>query len=94
MKSFISFVILAGVLLTSNVNADCRCVCVNGEVVPLCDSTLDIEPICPPRICPQAPPSIEPISPPSIPPIGTEDCRMEQVYNEDTGRYEWKKICY
>jgi len=73
--------------------ASCTCVCMNGENQPLCTSTLDIAPICPPKICPIEPPSIEPIQAPRIPPIGTTDCRMEQVYNQNTNRYEWVEVC-
>lgn len=83
-----------GLLAPTSGLADCVCQCVNGQVVPLCDSTLDIKPICAPRICPITPPSVEPINPPVIPPIGTKTCSMEQVYNEWTGTYEWKQVCY
>ena len=38
-------------------SAACRCECVNGEVVPLCSNSLDLAPICPPRIWPIVPPS-------------------------------------
>ena len=73
--------------------AACRCECVDGEVRALCTSSLDIQPICPPRICPIVPPSIAPIMPPTIPPIGTERCRMVQVLNPHTNRYEWRRVC-
>lgn len=81
-------------LFTSASDAKCVCSCVNGQVVPLCDNALDIEPICPPRICPFTPPSVEPINPPRVPPIGTQTCTMKQVYNEWTKRYEWRQVCY
>jgi len=74
--------------------AACRCACVNGEVVALCSDSLEMPPICPPRICPIVPPAIEPIQPPRIPPLGTSQCRMKQVLNPSTGRYEWKEVCY
>lgn len=73
--------------------SSCVCVCMNGENQPLCSSTLDIPPVCPPKICPIEPPSIEPIQPPSIPPIGTQNCWMEQVFNEYTQQYEWRQVC-
>lgn len=81
-------------LSSREASAVCRCACVNGEVVALCSNSLEIPPICPPRICPIVPPAIEPIQPPRIPPLGTSDCRMMQVLNPRTGRYEWKQICY
>jgi hypothetical protein len=74
-------------------NARCICTCMNGANQPLCESALDLPPICPPRICPIKPPSIEPIKLPSIPPIGTRSCRMEQVLNPYTERYEWREVC-
>jgi hypothetical protein len=83
------------VLLLASFEAEARCVCrcVNGEVRPLCESTLDIPPICAPTICPIVPPSIPPIQAPVIPPIGTEECDMVQVFNPRTNRYEWRRVC-
>ena len=83
-----------GFSLSNSVSASCRCVCMNGSVQALCTSTLDIEPICPPRVCSITPPSIAPIQQPTIPPIGTSRCSQQQVYNEYTRRYEWKQVCY
>ncbi len=73
--------------------AECVCKCVNGEVRPLCSSSLEITPICAPRICPIVPPRIEPIQRPVVPPIGTTECKPKLVYDEQTHRYEWKTIC-
>ena len=77
----------------SPANASCVCRCVDGEVQALCESTIDIPPICPPKICPIVPPSIEPIQKPTLPPIGTKECRQVQVLNPDTNRYEWRTVC-
>ena len=73
--------------------ASCVCTCVNGEVTALCSSTLDIAPICAPRICPLTPPSIAPIQSPKLNPLGTTSCRQMQVLNPYTFRYEWKRVC-
>ena len=73
--------------------ASCTCSCVNGEPTALCTSTLDIEPICAPRVCPINPPSIRPLAPLALPPLGARNCQMEQVYNERTFRYEWRRVC-
>ena len=73
--------------------AACTCQCVNGSVMPICSSALDIPPMCSPTICRITPPSIAPINPPRIPPIGTSDCSMKQVYNNRSGQYEWKQLC-
>ena len=71
--------------------AACQCVCMNGNVEAVCSSSIDIEPICPPRICPIVPPSVRPIDPPRVPPVGTNRCRSEQVWNGE--EYEWVEIC-
>ena len=94
MKVITPLLVAGLFLFFSAVYAACECVCINGEVRALCTSTLDIEPICPPRICPITPPSIQPIQAPRVPPIGTTTCNQQQVYNEYTRRYEWQEVCY
>jgi hypothetical protein len=95
MKTILLFLTVFGSLsLVSNANAACQCVCINGEVRAVCSSTLDIEPICSPRVCPITPPSVEPIQRPRVPPIGTSRCVQKQIYNEYTRRYEWREVCY
>ena len=79
---------------SSNSFAYCSCECVNGQVQALCSSSLDIKPICAPRICPIVNPSIKPFDPIKIPPIGTQTCTNMQVYNQYTYTYEWEEICY
>ena len=74
-------------------DAACVCRCVNGEMKPICESSLDLPPICPPSICPLTPPSIAPLQPPTLPPLGTKNCSQQQVFNPLTGRYEWRTIC-
>ena len=82
------------VFVAPDLIARCQCVFMNGEVRAVCSSTLDIEPICSPRIYPLTPPSIKPIQQPRVPPIGTSRCVQKQIYNEYTRRYEWKEVCY
>ena len=74
--------------------ATCACQCVNGQVEAICSSTIEMRPICPPRICPIVPPAIRPISPPTLPPLGTTECQPQQVWNQFTGRYEWRRLCH
>lgn len=71
----------------------CQCRCVNGTVQALCSSTLDVQPICAPQICPIVPPAVQPIAQPQVPPVGTSSCSMQQVYNSQRGVYEWRNIC-
>ena len=73
--------------------ASCVCRCVDGEMTPICTSSIDIRPLCPPTICPLVPPSIQPIQPPVIPPIGTTRCEQKQVWSEAQHRYVWREIC-
>ena len=80
------------ILLMANADASCVCRCVDGEVQPLCSSSIDLPPICAPTICTIVPPSIAPIQP-SLPPLGTSSCSQHQVLNPATNRYEWRSIC-
>jgi len=82
---------VAATFSTGPAAAACQCVCMNGSVEAVCSSSIDIEPICPPRICPIVPPSVRPIDPPRVPPVGTNRCRSEQVWNGE--EYEWVEIC-
>lgn len=91
MRALISFAVLA--LLSGPASAGCSCNCVNGHVQALCSSSLDIQPICPPRICPLDAPAIAPIQAPVIPPIGTSSCRQARVLNTFTGQYQFQTVC-
>lgn len=96
MKSLLAIgALLLGIFMAvDEAMAACQCVCVSGEVRPICSSTLDVRPICPPRVCPIVTPSVEPIQRPRVPPVGTKQCVQRQVYNERAQRYEWREICY
>lgn len=78
MKRILILMAGIGVLLATRiVNADCRCVCMNGNVQAVCSSTLDVEPVCSPRVCPITPPSVEPIQRPRVPPRRHYQLRAE-----------------
>ena len=94
MKKLIILLFAVSGLSSSAAYASCQCVCMGGEVQAVCSSTLDIEPICPPRVCSITPPSVAPIQAPRVPPIGTSNCVQRQVYNDRTHQYEWKEVCY
>lgn len=72
--------------------ADCTCECVNGRMQPLCDSSIDLPPICPPTLCPLAAPSLEPLNPPTLPPLGTSECHQARVCDE-FGNCRWQQVC-
>lgn len=80
-------------LLSASAQAACVCRCVGGEVQPICTSSLDLPPICSPRMCPMTSPSLEPLARPTLPPLGTSSCQQRQVLDESTGRYRWRTIC-
>ena len=82
---------LVAVFVAAPARAGCQCVCMNGEVEAVCSSSLDIQPICAPRICPIVQPAVRPIDPPRIPPIGASRCRSEQVWTGQ--KYQWVEIC-
>ena len=90
---FVSMGFLYFILWSSPVQAGCVCSCVNGNPQALCSSTLDLPPICSPRICPIVPPSIEPLQSLRLNPLGTTSCRQAQVLNPYTLSYEWKRVC-
>jgi hypothetical protein len=80
------------VALTSQAWAECTCQCVNGRMQPLCSSSLDLPPICPPAICPIMSPSIAPINPPTIPPLGATSCQQARVCDQ-FGNCRWQQVC-
>jgi hypothetical protein len=80
-------------LLTGESRASCVCRCIDGEMQPLCESSVDVPPVCPATICALVPPSVTPMQPPVVPPVGTSQCSQRQVLNPTTRRYEWRSVC-
>ena len=95
MSSAMRLLLAAGfaLLLTAEARASCVCRCVDGEMQPLCDSAIDLPPICPMTACAVVPPSVKPIQPLGIPPLGTSQCSQRQVLNPATRQYEWRSVC-
>ena len=77
----------------SSSGSGCSCECINGQMTPVCESSIGIPPICT-GLCPLAPPGIAPLNTRGVTPIGTTRCSNEQVYNSASGRYEWREVCY
>jgi hypothetical protein len=96
MNKYISFFLTLVVALSfaKLVFADCYCACMNGINQPFCSSSIDIAPICSPRVCPIESPSIKPLPSLNFPPLGTTSCEQEQVYDDYEGRYVWREVCY
>ena len=81
--------------LTSSIaHAACECRCVGGQNRPICQSTLDMPPICPMTMCPIEPPALQPLASPQLPPLGTSACEMRQVYNPASQQYQWQRLCH
>jgi hypothetical protein len=74
-------------------SGNCVCACISGEVQAICQSSIDVEPICAPRVCPIAPPAIEPITAPRVPPVGTSECGPRLVYDDENDQYVWTTLC-
>ena len=80
--------------LNSTANASCTCECVNGQVEAICSNSMELRPLCAPRLCPLVNPSLKPLDSLTLPPLGTTTCTNMQVYNPYTYQYEWEEICY
>lgn len=86
--------IAIALLLASSIaaRAACECQCVDGRMQPLCDSAIDMRPMCPAMLCPMAPPSLAPIAPQTLPPLGTTQCRQARVCDV-MGHCGWQEVC-
>jgi hypothetical protein len=94
MRKLTALLLLGAVMLPANpAFASCQCTCVNGRAKAMCQSSLDVAPVCPPRVCAIPPPGVQPLDTPRMPPAGAKQCRMEQVLNRANNRYEWQQVC-
>ncbi len=79
------------------VAASCTCACVEGQVKSICSNSLEIAVPCPPTVCPLSTPAnpvIDPLTQPqTLPPNPADRCTDRQVYNPQTGRNEWRRLC-
>lgn len=84
---------LIGALTATPAVAGCQCVCANGRPKAICQSSLDVAPTCPARVCAMSTPEqrLDDAGRPS--PRNAKQCRMEQVLNRAAGRYEWQQVC-
>ena len=86
------FALAVSLLGGSAASAGCTCQCVDGEMQPLCQSSIDLPPICPMMTCPIAAPSLAPLTPPALAPLGTSECRQARVC--DTFNHcQWQQVC-
>jgi len=80
-------------MMMAKTQAECVCRCVEGEMQPICESAIDLRPLCPVTVCALPLPLARPIQPPVLPPLGTTKCTQRQVLDPDIGQYEWQSIC-
>jgi hypothetical protein len=85
--------VVFSIVLAVGAEGSCACQCVDGEMQPLCTSSIDVPPICAMTVCSLAPPSVAPIQPMPLPPLGTSECAQHQVFNPAIRRYEWRTVC-
>jgi hypothetical protein len=84
--------VMALVAFSYEAKAECTCECVNGHVQPLCESSIDLPPLCPPTLCPLMSPSLAPLNPPTLPPLGTSECHQARICDQ-FGNCRWQQVC-
>ncbi len=90
MRFFLTLLFL--LLASGAAHASCACQCVDGQMQPLCDSAIDLPPLCPPTTCPLTAPSLAPLYPLKLPPLGTSHCRQARVCDA-SGNCRWQRVC-
>jgi hypothetical protein len=87
------FFCLVGALAVAPAAAGCQCACIGGRPKAICQSSLDVAPTCPARVCAMPSPDQRVDDPGRPSPRSAKQCRMEQVLNRAAGRYEWQQVC-
>jgi hypothetical protein len=77
---------------SATANAACTCQCVDGQMQPLCENSMELPPLCPLAICPLTPRSIAPLNPRTLSPLGTSQCQQAQVCDR-SGNCLWQQAC-
>ena len=94
MRNIVGAALLATALaVAGEAAAECVCRCIDGELGAICVGSTVVPPVCAPRVCPTAPQFSPPRIAQTAPPAGTTQCRMAQVLNPQSGRYEWMELC-
>jgi hypothetical protein len=70
-------------MMMTGPQAECVCRCVEGEMQPICESAIDLRPLCPVTVCALPLPLARPIQPPVLPPLGTTKCTQRQVLDRN-----------
>jgi hypothetical protein len=80
---------------TTTAFADCRCLCVNGELAAICTGNLSVQPTCAPRLCPAVGGSVSMAQNRQASAQGGSGsgCAPRQVLDPVSGKYEWQVLC-
>jgi hypothetical protein len=91
-----TLLLAAGVLAAAAGPADaaCACRCVNGKAKAVCSSGTDIPPLCNNTRCPLSTPKPSPLDVSKPKPPVMPGCKVQQVYNPQTGKHEWGQLCH
>jgi len=76
----------------SAAHADCACLCVDGQMQPVCDGGVNRPMVCPPAVCKPAKPSVAPVIPPNIKALGGSECKQAQIC-DTSGKCAWEQVC-
>ena len=78
----------------SQAEAACRCLCVDGQMQPICERMTDIPPICPLMQCPLGRSvQIAPLNTPVLPPVGTSECHPSWICDRSRKCW-WEQLCH
>ncbi len=73
-------------------NAACACLCVDGQLQPVCDDGIYKPMVCRPAICKPPKPSVAPVIPPNVQGLGGTECKQAQVCDTQ-GKCAWEQVC-
>jgi hypothetical protein len=77
---------------SATANASCTRQCIDGQMQPLSESSIDLPPLCPPTICPLIPQTIAPLNPLTFLPLGTSQCSEAQICDR-SGNCRCQQVC-
>lgn len=76
----------------SAAEAACTCLCVDGQMQPVCDDGNNRPMVCRPAVCKPSKPSVAPVLPPNIKSLDGSTCRQVQVCDV-SGKCVWEQAC-
>jgi hypothetical protein len=88
--------LLAAVLVASvstDVLADCKCSCVNGQIEAVCRLPSELPPVCAPKACTVKAPKPMLVNQTNVATNRSKECRETLKFNEATGAYIAQQVC-